>query len=93
MREYLLSNNESYKRAIKNTGPINAAEIYKIKEQERESIDIPVSEWWKYSNKYERYKIPSFFAKDHKKYKGLEDIIDSEKLNKIPHVFINSIQV
>lgn len=93
VKNYLLENQEEYRKAIKKTGPIDNTSLYRSVKSQRDSNDQPVifsmdDPYWveffdKNKKRQHQWKTPSMMAWDHKEMGMLGEIFDAKKLNDV----------
>lgn len=94
VKTYQANHNIKYQEAMKRTGPINTASVYKNSRPESTSdsagytrssiINMDDPYWQQFFEKNYRiedqYKLPSIHAYDHKEYGIYSEIVDVKKL-------------
>ena len=85
VKNYKLSNNAKYQNAIKSTGPINTASVYRSTKDETATLFNRDDPYWqslieKNYRKQDHYKVPSAMAWDHKEHGLVGEIVDLKKM-------------
>ena len=98
VKDYMLSNSYKYNAAIKKTGPIDGASLYRRTQHIKNDrsgnsrnmgiVNMEDPYWAEFfeRNMYHRatqWKLPSSLAWDHKKFGILEDVFGAEKMKEI----------
>ena len=87
VKNYKLSNNAKYQNAIKSTGPINTASVYRTTKDSSAALFNQDDPYWqnlieKNYRKQDHYKVPSAMAWDHKEHGIIGEIMDVKKLQR-----------
>lgn len=90
VKQYLLNNSEKYNAAIKRTGPIDNASLYRRIQSKREenatpvffNIDDPYWEEFVRKNvaRTQQWRLPSQFVWDHKEHGIVGEVVDVKKV-------------
>jgi hypothetical protein len=95
VNSYLITNNENYKNSSRKIGALNLNNLYN-QDKSNKLVTSGNYDAFKYADpkkKYEKYKEPSMFTMDYKKYGGLEDILDLKKLEMMKAYDTGSIKI
>jgi hypothetical protein len=74
MNKYLVQFSNYYAGTIEKIGPVNVTSVYRKNIDKEEIFDDHGVE-----TKYDNYKSPSIWAKDHLPFQGLEEVVDLKK--------------